>query len=126
MNELFKLFHSQTFIQKTQQFCQTCEIEWHFIPPDALKLGGLGESAVKSAKTLIKRIVANSKLTFEELATILAEIEAVLNSRPLFSVSNDPADSKVITPAHYTIGRPLVAPAEPSLETVNVNRLDRW
>lgn len=126
MNELFKQFQDQKAIDDIHQFCQTREIEWHFIPPDAPEFGGLWESAVKSAKTHLKKIVGNSKLTFEELATVLAEIEAVLNSRPLFAISNDPADSKVITPAHYLIGRPLVAPAEPSLEDVNANRLDRW
>lgn len=102
------------------------EMEWHFIPPDAPEFGGLWESSVKSAKTHLKRIVGNSKLTFEELATVLTEIEAVLNSRPLFAISNDPADPKVITPAHYLIGRPLVAPAEPSLEDIKASRLDRW
>lgn len=88
--------------------------------------GGLWEASVKVAKTHLKRTVGNSKLTFEELATVLAEIEAVLNSRPLFAVSNDPGDPEVITPAHYLINRPLVAPAEPSLDHLNVNRLDRW
>lgn len=60
------------------------------------------------------------------MCTILAEIEAVLNSRPLFGISNDPADPLVITPAHYLIGRPLTAPAEPSLENVQASRLTRW
>ncbi|XP_055543341.1 uncharacterized protein LOC129728893 [Wyeomyia smithii] len=102
------------------------EIEWHFIPPDAPEFGGLWEAAVKSCKTHLKRIVGNVKLTFEELATVLAQIEAVMNSRPLFTISNDPADPLVITPAHYLIGRPLTAPAEPSLEDVKVSRLSRW
>lgn len=56
----------------------------------------------------------------------MTEIEAVLNSRPLYSISNDPSDPLVITPAHYQIGRPMTAPAEPSLEDINANRLTRW
>ncbi|XP_065094079.1 uncharacterized protein LOC135714624 [Ochlerotatus camptorhynchus] len=102
------------------------QIEWNFIPPDAPEFGGLWEAAVKSAKTHLKRVVGNTNLTFEELCTILSEIEAVLNSRPLFAISNDPADPLVITPAHYLIGRPLIAPAEPSLENVKASRLTRW
>ncbi|XP_065082630.1 uncharacterized protein LOC135705008 [Ochlerotatus camptorhynchus] len=100
-------------------------IEWNFIPPDAPEFGGLWEAAVKSAKTHLKRVVGNTTLTFEELCTILSEIEAVLNSRPLFAISNDPADPLVITPAHYLTGRPLIAPAEPSLENVKASRLTR-
>ncbi|KXJ67786.1 hypothetical protein RP20_CCG012411 [Aedes albopictus] len=126
LNELFRQFQNQHTVEEIQQFCQMREMEWHFIPPDAPEFGGLWESSVKSAKTHLKRIVGNSKLTFEELATVLTEIEAVLNSRPLFAISNDPADPKVITPAHYLIGRPLVAPAEPSLEDIKASRLDRW
>ncbi|XP_062538341.1 uncharacterized protein LOC134206628 [Armigeres subalbatus] len=126
MHELYNQFRSQQAVQRIEQFCHAREIEWHFIPADAPEFGGLWEAAVKSAKTHLKRIVGNVKLTFEEFATVLAEIEAVLNSRPLFVVSNDPADPLVITPAHYLIGRPLTAMAEPSLEDLNANRLDRW
>ncbi|XP_065093423.1 uncharacterized protein LOC135714082 [Ochlerotatus camptorhynchus] len=126
LHELYRQFQDQQTAKKIQQFCQAREIQWHFIPPDAPEFGGLWEAAVKATKTHLKRVVRNVKLTFEEMATILTEIEAILNSRPLYSVSSDPADPQVITPAHYLIGRPLIAPAEPSLEDINVNRLDRW
>ncbi|XP_062713737.1 uncharacterized protein LOC115269020 [Aedes albopictus] len=126
MNELFRQFQDQQSVATIEDFCRSREIEWHFIPPDAPEFGGLWEAAVKSAKTHLKRIVGNVKLTFEELTTVLVEIEAVLNSRPLFTISNDPADPLVITPAHYLIGRPLTAMPEPSLEDVQATRLNRW
>ncbi|XP_055543107.1 uncharacterized protein LOC129728682 [Wyeomyia smithii] len=126
LRALYQQFHNQQFVESIQSFCSSREIEWHFIPPDAPEFGGLWEAAVKSCKTHLKRIVGDVKLTFEELATVLAQIEAVMNSRPLFTISNDPADPLVITPAHYLIGRSLTAPAEPSLEDVKVSRLSRW
>ena len=126
LNELFQQFKNQQSMDAIEEFCRSREIEWHFIPPDAPEFGGLWEAAVKSAKTHLKRIVGNVKLTFEELSTVMVEIEAVMNSRPLFSISNDPADPMVITPAHYLIGRPLTAIPEPSLEDIKVNRLTRW
>uniref|UniRef100_A0A182RY88 DUF5641 domain-containing protein n=1 Tax=Anopheles funestus TaxID=62324 RepID=A0A182RY88_ANOFN len=82
--------------------------------------------AVKSTKTHLKRVVGNGRLSFEELTIVLVEIEAVLNSRPLFTISNEPADPLVITPAHYLIGRPLIALAKSSLENVKATRLTRW
>ncbi|GFX74806.1 uncharacterized protein TNCV_636331 [Trichonephila clavipes] len=54
-------------------------------PPES----ALWESGVKSFKTHLKRVAGNSKLTLEEFITLLAEIESVLNSRPLSPLSSD-------------------------------------
>ncbi|XP_055543116.1 uncharacterized protein LOC129728690 [Wyeomyia smithii] len=116
----------QQSVDTIRDFCSSREIEWHFIPPDAQEFGGLWKAAVKSANTHLKRIIGNGRLTFEELTTVMVEIEAVMNSRPLFSISNDPADPTVITPAHYLIGRSLTAIPEPSLEDIKATRLTRW
>lgn len=57
-------------------------IEWNFISPHALHFGGIWEAAVKSTKCHLRRIVGNAALNFEEMYTVLTQIEA-LNSRPL-------------------------------------------
>ncbi|GFX19979.1 integrase catalytic domain-containing protein [Trichonephila clavipes] len=57
-------------------------IDWNFIPPRSPNFGGLWESGVKSFKTHLKRVAGSSNLTLEEFITLLAEIEAALNSRP--------------------------------------------
>ena len=41
----------------------------------------------------------------ETLLTLMAEIESLLNSRPLTHVSIDPQDLEAITPNHFLIGR---------------------
>ncbi|XP_043501598.1 uncharacterized protein LOC122523780 [Polistes fuscatus] len=51
---------------------------WTFIPPNAPHYGGLWEAGVKSVKHHLKRVVGEHTLTFEELSTVLVEIEACL------------------------------------------------
>ncbi|XP_055527386.1 uncharacterized protein LOC129720001 [Wyeomyia smithii] len=126
LNELFKLFRSQTAVDQIEGFSQPKEITWSFIPPEARHFGGLWEAAVKSAKYHLKRTLKDACLTFEEYATVLTQIEAILNSRPLYSTSPDPGDPMVLSPGHFLIGRPITAIPEPSYENTNVNRLNRW
>lgn len=126
LHHLYELFQKEHEVDRIVRYCQTKEIEWQFIPPDAPEFGGLWEAAVKSTKNHLKRVIGNVTLTFEEMVTTLCEIEAILNSRPLFAVYNDPADPEVITPSHYLIGRPMTAIPEPTYTDVKINRLSRW
>ncbi|XP_011883910.1 PREDICTED: uncharacterized protein LOC105571052 [Vollenhovia emeryi] len=49
---------------------------WSFNPPGAPHFGGKWEAAVKSVKFHLRRTIGESPLTFEELTTLLAQIEA--------------------------------------------------
>ena len=62
---------------------------------------------MKSVKTPLKKIFAIAMLDAEQLTTILAEIEAQLNSGPLTYLSSNPGDYSVITPAQILIGKNL-------------------
>ncbi|XP_071580864.1 uncharacterized protein [Temnothorax nylanderi] len=101
-------------------------VKWHFNPPAAPHFGGLWEAAVKSTKHHLKRVIGESTLTFEEMSTFLAQVEACLNSRPLQALSDDPDDISALTPGHFLIGAPLLAVPEPSLEETADGTLSRW
>ncbi|XP_054259832.1 uncharacterized protein LOC128984526 [Macrosteles quadrilineatus] len=101
-------------------------ITWHFIPPSSPHFGGLWESGIKSTKHHIKRVLGSQILNFEEFSTLLTQIEAILNSRPLCSLSSDPNEFEPLTPGHFLIGQPLVALPQADFTSTPMNRLSRW
>ncbi|XP_054257637.1 uncharacterized protein LOC128982723 [Macrosteles quadrilineatus] len=101
-------------------------INFHFNPPSAPHQGGLWESAVKSAKYHLKRVIGETILTLTQFQTLSIQVEAMLNSRPLTALSSDPSEISVLTPGHFLIGAPLVALPEPHLSEVPFNRLRQW
>ncbi|XP_029341390.1 uncharacterized protein LOC115033257 [Acyrthosiphon pisum] len=96
-------------------------VTWHFNPPSAPHFGGLWESGVKSAKYHLLRVLKESSLTYSELETLLCQVEACLNSRPLTPMSSDPFDTDPLTPAHFLIGGPMFFQPEPDLSNESPN-----
>ena len=107
------------------EFCTTQHIEWKFIPERAPHFGGLWESAVRSMKYHLKRVVSDVKLTFEECSTVLTQIEACMNSRPLVALPCDGDGIDVLTPGHFLIGRPIESLPDPSFSYRPVSLLRR-
>ncbi|XP_004519864.1 uncharacterized protein LOC101462372 [Ceratitis capitata] len=101
----FKRFMTEAPSLTVQSYTHQ-EINWHFIPPGAPHMGGLWEAGVVS-KTM--------RFTMEEFSTLLAKIEACLNSRPISPLSDNPESTEPLTPGHFLIGIPLLAIAEPEI-----------
>jgi hypothetical protein len=72
------------------------------------------------------KIVGGISLTFGELNTVLVQIEACLNSRPLCPLSTDPSDFQALTPGHVLVGSELNALPDIDLTDLKVNHLNRW
>lgn len=96
-------------------------IQWHFTPPHSPNFGGLWEANVKSTKYHLKRIVNGTRLTYEELSTLLVRIESCLNSRPLCPLTSDIDDMEVLTPGHFIIGDALLAPPENPVKEMSLS-----
>ncbi|XP_050309035.1 uncharacterized protein LOC126745307 [Anthonomus grandis grandis] len=126
LRELYEFFRIDKQYDALKTFLTQNETEWRFIPPRSPHWGGIWESAIKSTKYHLYRIMKNSQFTFEEFSTILCQIEAILNSRPLCSMSNDPSDFSSLTPGHFLIGTSLTAYPEKDLKKIPENRLSFW
>ncbi|GBL82892.1 hypothetical protein AVEN_19938-1, partial [Araneus ventricosus] len=126
-NELRKILKDLFNKESTgeiEDFIASEGIVWHFNPPATHHFGGLWEAGVKSLKSHLKRVVGNTVLTHEEFSTLVTQVEAVLNSRPLCNLSSDPNDDFVLTPAHFLVGSSLTALPDSDLTEVPINRLN--
>ncbi|XP_018359704.1 PREDICTED: uncharacterized protein LOC108758957 [Trachymyrmex cornetzi] len=118
------------FLKEKEDTIQTLlakqKIEWSFIPPRAPNFGGSWESAIKIVKRKFYAVTKGLVLTFEKCYTLLVEIEAVVNSRPITPCSNDPQDLSVLTPAHFLVGDFLFQPVQRNYVDVFDKYLSRW
>ena len=80
-------------------------VNWRFSPPSAPHFGGAWESLVKSAKAALRVVLGSTTVKEEVLRTVLAEVTAILNARPLTHLSVDPEDESPLTPNHFLLGR---------------------
>ncbi|XP_072748533.1 uncharacterized protein [Anoplolepis gracilipes] len=92
LNELYELFTKKQTQLKLSEFFVEHRIEWRTIPPNAPHFGGIWEAAIKSAKYHMKRVIGDAALNYDEMSTLFAEIEAILNSRLISQLSSDPND----------------------------------
>jgi hypothetical protein len=95
--------------EETRTFLPEKKIQWKFIVPRAHWWGGFYERLVKSVKLSLKKIFGNAMLDAEQMTTILTEIEAQINSRPLTYIGAEPNDLEALTQAQILIGRNLQA-----------------
>jgi len=71
-------------------------------------MGGFFERMIKSTKRCLKKTLGKARLTYEELLTVLTEIECILNSRPLTYLYPDDLEEP-LTPSHLISGRRLLS-----------------
>lgn len=93
--------------------------EWKFIPARAPWFGAIWERLIGILKTGLKKILGRALVTFDELHTILIELEATINDRPLTYVNSDLNEFDVLTPSQLLRGRRLKAfPHEQSVDEI--------
>lgn len=126
--ELQGLFTSEKsgILKEVSETLATNGTTWHFIPPRSPNFGGLWEAGIKSTKFHLKRVIGETTLTYEELSTVLAQIEACLNTRPMSRLDSESDSIDVLTPGHFLVGEPIVTAPDHKFESSNVTSLRRW
>ena len=70
--------------------------------------GGIWERLISCVKKCLKKTIGRKRLTFIELQTVIAEIELILNNRPI-GIDYDDDQEDVLTPNHLIFGRKLLS-----------------
>lgn len=99
-------------------------INWKFNPPRAPHHGGMFEAAVRIMKRHLKKTIGDQILTFEELTTLSAEVEAIMNSRPLCLRDGGDDIDDYLTPGHFITGTHLLV--TPEEDNLRLKLPDRW
>ncbi len=81
------------------------QIRWYFNPPHASHFGGVFERLIGAAKAaLYHALPSHFSLSLEQLHTAFAEVEGLLNTRPLAYIGGEGAENIALTPNHFLVG----------------------
>ena len=69
--------------QIIQNHLKTIKCEWRFIPVKAPWFGAIWERLIGVVKSGLRKVIGRSLVSLEELSSILVELEAIVNDRPL-------------------------------------------
>ena len=95
----------------TQLFACDLNVKWNFNIPLAPWYGGFFERLIRTLNHYLKRQLSNARLTYEEVQTVLFEIEAIMNNRPITYLYPNDLD-QCLTPNHLIFGRRLERKSE--------------
>ncbi|XP_048587816.1 uncharacterized protein LOC125570309 [Nematostella vectensis] len=110
--ELEHLFNSPTLKQELGKQ----GIDWKFILKRAQWYGGFWKRLIGLTKTTLKKVLGRTSINLVTLQTVVMEIEAILNDRPLTYVSPDINDEDPLTPSHILYGRRITSLPHPDTD----------
>lgn len=99
-----------------EKYLQKQQCKWVFNPPHSSHMGGVWERMIGIARRILDCMLLQngpSRLTHEVLTTFMAEVTAVINSRPLIPVSSDPEAPLILTPAVLLTQKTGIPPSPP-------------
>ena len=127
LKALYQTLDKQESQQKISSYISSHRIQWKRIPARSPNFGGIWETGVRLAKRLLKKMTNNLTFTYEEFNTILAQVEAVLNSRPIAPLETISEEGlEALTPGHFLVGRALQSLLTDKTSSNRVSSIKRW
>ena len=108
------------------QYLHQNEINLHFNLPKASHCGGAWERLVKSVKQVFALAPKTTVFTNESLTTLFTEVEAIVNSRPLFPVSFVEDCERPLAPADLLTMKADVRLPPTESTQIDVQRSNKW
>lgn len=99
---------------KVQNFLSKVSIKWKFITPRSPWQGAMWERLIGLAKSSLKKVLGKACISLSELQTLITQIEAKLNDRPLTYQSDDVNDLTPLTPSSLIFGYQIKEFPDPS------------
>lgn len=89
---------------EVRTYMQDNNIVWKFNTPRSPWSGGFFERLIGSVKSSLHKSLFKKRISFNELRTLLCEIECIINSRPITYLSEDIRE-EYLSPSHLIYGR---------------------
>lgn len=124
ISSLFQQLMSQN--NALSQLFAMKNIQFKTIPARASHMGGIWERAVGSVKYHLRRVLKDTKLNARQFDHVLKQIEACLNSRPLWAMTNESDDVEVLIPSHFFNFKAINTLPRPDLQHIPLTRLDQY
>lgn len=127
-NELFQAIEEMDR-EEIRVKLQKENIDWIFNPPAASHMGGVLERQIRTTRKVLAGLMEEYGhcLDEESFRTLMCEVEAIINSRPLTTVSGEPDDLEPLTPNHIlTTKSTVILPPPGKFQKNDVYMRRRW
>ena len=102
---------------KINGFLVQRNVRWTFNPPKASHHGGVWERCIRTVRKVLNALTKDQELDDERLTTLMCEVEANVNNRPITKVSDDPKDLQAFTSSTIS-RRPLLEAMDERISSV--------
>ncbi|XP_033761542.1 uncharacterized protein LOC117343309 [Pecten maximus] len=84
-----------------KRYLKDADLVWKFNSPHSSHMGGVWERLIGMARKILDAMfmeLSSRSLTHEVLVTLMAEVSAIMNSRPVAQISTDPEVPVILSP----------------------------